>query len=95
MSDADHGAILGVSDHVIATLIEDEFVLLDSRHGTFFSLGGAGVQIWQILAAGGATREDVVSRLVQAFDAEEARVRLDVEMLLRHLSDHGLLQSQS
>jgi hypothetical protein len=71
--------------------IDGEIVVLEGRSSTYLTANQSGAVIWQGLA-GGATREELVDRLVGAFDIERKRAAVDVDAFLAELSGKGLLQ---
>ena len=61
---------------------------------TPFALEGSAAVVWQtIFEAGGITLEQLLADLYAAFDADEDRIRDDVERLVDDLIARGLLES--
>lgn len=70
--------------------IDDEIVLLDGRQATYLSTNGSGTLLWRALAAG-ATREQLVTTLVDAYGIDERRATADADDFVAALSSQGLL----
>ena len=70
--------------------VEGEIVGLDLRGSTYFALNRTASALWPSLSEG-ATREQLVSRLCSAFDADQASASRDVDVFLDSLRDRGLL----
>jgi hypothetical protein len=75
---------------VLFRQLEEEAVLLDTAHGTYFGLNAVGTSAWTLLA-GGATLEEAVTALLAAFDAPRERVWPDLLALVRDLARHELV----
>jgi Coenzyme PQQ synthesis protein D (PqqD) len=70
--------------------IDDEIVLLDGRQATYLSTNGSGTLLWRALADG-ATREQLVSLLVDAYAIDERRATADADEFVALLASKGLL----
>ena len=68
----------------------DEVIALDHRSGRYLSSNAAGSALWQLLAKG-ATREELVERLISRFDVSREHAAEDVDAYLLRLEDAGLL----
>jgi hypothetical protein len=79
---------------VLCQELDGETVLLDLASGSYYSLGGTGSRIWELLAAGGAP-EDIVARLVEEYAAPPEQIARDVDGLLTELERHGLVQPKA
>ena len=53
--------------------VDDEIVILEGRGSTYMSVNSSGVLLWHLLAAG-ATRDQLIAALVEAYgiDADDA-----------------------
>ena len=71
--------------------IEGEIVALDGRASEYIAVNRTGAALWPDLLAG-ATREDLVARLVESFDVEEATAGRDVDAFLDVLRERDLLE---
>jgi len=80
-----------VSEHVEWRAIEDEVVVLDLRTELYLSFNDTGAVLWGGLAEG-ATSDEMVERLVTAFDVEETAAREDVMAFLGELLERGLIE---
>jgi hypothetical protein len=80
-----------VSGDVVTRSLAGEAVLLDLASGTYFGLDEVGTRIWQLLGEHGAA-EPVVAALLDEYDVDEARVRADLDRLVRELQEKGLVR---
>ena len=65
-------------------------VALDLRESRYLAVNRTGKLLWAALAEG-TTRDDLVDRLVDAFDIERARAEHDVDAFTAELDSRGLL----
>jgi hypothetical protein len=72
--------------------IDDEVVALDVESATYLSANASGRLLWRSLSEG-ATREELVSCLVDEFEIDAERAGADVDAFLAELSKRGLLES--
>lgn len=72
--------------------IDDEVVALDMETATYLSANASGRLLWRALAAG-ATREELVSCLVDEFEIDAERAAADVDTFIAELSERGLLEN--
>jgi hypothetical protein len=70
--------------------VDGEVVALDERAAVYLAANPAGALLWRALAAG-ATRDELVAELVDAYGIDAARARADTDAFLRELSSRGLL----
>lgn len=70
--------------------IEDEVVAVDTVTSTYLSANGSGLLLWRELARG-ATHDELVSRLVDAYGIDRERASGDVDQFVEDLSTQGLL----
>jgi Coenzyme PQQ synthesis protein D (PqqD) len=82
---------LTFADSVRLAADEHGAVLLDSRGGQMYGLNPAAAIFCAALAEG-ASREKATQAVFDAFDAEEAVIRADLEQLVAELRDRNLLR---
>lgn len=70
--------------------VEGELVALDLRESRYLAINRSGRVLWAALAEG-ATRDQLVERLVQAFGIEHARAAADVDAFTAELESRDLL----
>lgn len=70
--------------------IDAEIVVLDGRDATYLTVNGSGALLWRLLAAG-ATREQLVGALLDAYDVAEPAAAVDTDKFLQTLAEQGLL----
>jgi hypothetical protein len=56
-----------------------------------FVMTELGGQIWQMLE-GGATKEEIITALLEEYEVEESRLRADVEDFLQRMIDKNLIE---
>lgn len=71
-------------------VVDGEVIAIDLRSGRYLGLNGSGAGLWELIAAG-ATREELVERLVRDYGIDRARARRDVDALLADLVARTLL----
>lgn len=72
--------------------IDDETVLLALDSSTYMGVNHTGTQLWPAMVEG-ATRAELVGRLVSRFDVDEQRAAEDVEAFVQACRDLGLLEA--
>jgi hypothetical protein len=70
--------------------VEGELVALDLRESRYLAINRSGQVLWAALAEG-ATRDELVERLVEAFDIEVGHAAADVDAFTAELESRGLL----
>jgi hypothetical protein len=65
-------------------------VALDLRESRYLAVNRTGKVLWEGLADG-ATRDDLVERLVDTFGVDRARAETDVDTFTAELESRGLL----
>ena len=76
---------------IIDETIDNEVVVVDLYRGSYFSIRGAGVDIWQLLTEP-TTPEGVVTRIATRFGRPEADISAAVQRFVSELDGHGLLK---
>lgn len=76
--------------HVVHETIDAETILIHLGTGTYYSLDGAGSEIWQLLAAG-ASRETVMACARDRYLGDPVEVELEVAGLIDELLREELL----
>lgn len=71
--------------------VGDEVVVLDLDETVYLTLNTSGAVLWDVLAEG-ATREELVQRLVADFGIDEQRAATDVDDFLRRCAAERLLE---
>ena len=73
---------------VMATVLDDEIVLLDARTGEMFTLNETGAIVWQAVELG---VDAICERVCTEFDIDAASARSDVDELVTDLVQRGLI----
>ncbi len=81
---------IAIPDDVVVRDLAGEAVLLHLGTGTYFGLDSVGTRIWHRLAEHQST-ESIVPLLLQEFDVDEHKLRLDLDALVAQLLEQGLL----
>jgi len=79
---------------VIARIVGERTILIDSASGQCFGLDGAGARMWQLLLECESI-ESAVDKLVAEFDADTTTVARDLRKLVGALSRHHLIEVAS
>jgi len=82
--------VLRLREEVEWRLVEGEVLALDMASQTYLSANRTGAVVWSALADG-ATREELVARLVAVFDVSENAASADVDAFLGALRARGML----
>ena len=92
MSDSPSSQRLQVNrPSIIDETIDGEVVAVDLQQGSYYSIRGAGVQIWRSLAEP-STPEGVVTLVAEHFGRPEDQVTEAVRSFIADLNGHGLLK---
>jgi hypothetical protein len=70
--------------------VEGELVVLDLRESRYLAINRTGRALWGTLVEG-ATRDQLVDRLVDGFDVERNQAAADVDAFTAELESRGLL----
>ena len=73
--------------------VEGELVALDLRESRYLAVNRTGRVLWAALAEG-ATRDQLIERLVEAFGIERARAAEDVDAFTAELESRDLLMRE-
>ena len=80
------------ADAVAWREVEGDVIALGLATSAYFGTNASGSLLWKQLAEG-ATREQLVEELVQAFGIDADRAGADVDAFVGELRDRGLLAS--
>jgi Coenzyme PQQ synthesis protein D (PqqD) len=80
-----------VDPQVVFQEVDGELLLLHIERGQYFSLDGVGARVWRLLREHDGNLEGVLSTLLTEFDIDETTLRRDVDALLGHLREAGLV----
>ena len=85
------GRRIKLSPDVLFQLLRDESVLLDLNNEQYIGLDPVATRIWQLLTENGDV-EDVVKKMLQEYDVDEARLYKDLASFIADLSSQGLVE---
>jgi len=71
--------------------IDGEVIMIHLLIGTYYSLGGAGADLWTHLV-NGRGREETLALLEQRYDAEPGFIAETVDSLVKRLAEEELLE---
>lgn len=71
---------------------DDEVLAVDGDFKSYASTNATGRVLWQALAVG-ASREELVQRLVDEFGIDRVRAAQDVDAFVAELETHGFLEA--
>lgn len=80
-----------VTDHVSFNRVEGDIILMDTRHGKYFSLDEVASLIWEVVADTGS-QDHAVKAILERYDIDEETVRQDVDEALSLWHEKGFLQ---
>jgi hypothetical protein len=83
---------LRLRDDLVWRSAGEEIVALDGEPGRYVSTNAAGGLLWRALAEG-ASREELVRRLVAEFAIGVGQAEQDVDAYLAELEETGLLEA--
>lgn len=86
--------VLRPSAAAMGAQVEDEVIIFEREHDRFFGVRGAAVRIWALIDEDAHTADDIVRRLCDEFDADEATIRRDVLELIGKLAEHHLVETR-
>ncbi len=78
------------TDRFTETTIDDEAVVMDLESGSFFSLSGSALAIWELID-GTRDKAAVLAALRQVYAAPEADLVADVDQFVGDLAAAGLV----
>ncbi|MEQ9318654.1 MAG: PqqD family protein [Polyangiaceae bacterium] len=81
---------LTVPGEVLSQVLEGEAVLLDLDKGRYYGLNDVGSAAWSRIHEG-ITVGELRRFLLERYEVEEERLRLDLDTLVRDLADRGLV----
>lgn len=81
-----------ISEETVARDLGGEAIVLDLNTNTYFGLNAVGTRIWHLLGEHCST-DAVVPLLLQEFDVDESRLRLDLDSLVQQLLKNKLLSA--
>lgn len=79
------------SNHVEATQLDDEWVILHTDTFTVTKLNGIGGFCWDLLSQA-QTVDSLIQKILDQYDTTEAESKIDIENYLTNLLHFGLIQ---
>ena len=76
---------------VVHQTIDGEVIIIQFDTGIYYSLAGAGAEIWALLTSG-CSIDEIVSRLEQLYDADPGELRITIERLVEQLAQEDLIE---
>lgn len=85
---------LRVPNDVVFRDLAGEAVMLNLTTGVYFGLDTVATRMWHLIAECGST-ETVLEVLLTEYEVEEARLRHDLDNLIRQLLEKGLITTDA
>jgi hypothetical protein len=76
---------------VVHETIDGEVIIIQLDRANYYSLAGAGAEIWRLICAG-LPPATIAGRLEAAYQSDNGRIAADLEELLARLREEGLVQ---
>lgn len=76
---------------VLASEFGSEYVLLNLKNGTYYSLDNVGADVWKLVQTPLSVGA-ICDRLVCLFEVDPDTCRRDVVNLIKELADNGLVE---
>jgi hypothetical protein len=76
---------------VLFRLVGDEGVLLNLRTQRYLGLNPVGTRVWTILEQG-ATIQSAYDMLLQEYEVDPSKLRLDLDLFIGQLVEHELVE---
>lgn len=77
---------------IAAKVLDGEAIMIDLAKGIYYSLGGIGGRIWELIESERSPAE-IAATIGDEFDVAGDRARSDVERILRELLSEGVIRS--
>lgn len=81
-----------ISSDVVHEAVDGEVIAIDLGSGSYYSVAGSGLAIWELLTQG-ATETEICETLMAMFDADAETIRGEVGTLLEKLVESRLAVS--
>lgn len=75
---------------VVHETIDGEVIIIQLERGVYFSLGGTGTEVWELLGRGLSTGA-IVAELAERYETERQTVASAIEPVLAQLIEEGVL----
>ena len=79
---------------LIREQFDEEVVIVDLDTGSYYSLSGAGGEVWSAIEAGTPVA-GIARQLIAAYNAEPAEIEASLGRLLEELQAEGLITPQA
>ena len=79
------------ADNTVHTDVEDTLVVLAPATAEFFALNPVAARVWELVADGPVSDDDLVSRLLDEFEVEPERCRASVAEFLTNAVAAGIV----
>ena len=91
-----HGSVsewqkLTTCEGVVSVDVDGETVLLNVANGIYYGLSALATEAWRAIRDG-ATQQVLHSYLLQSYDVEPERLRVELSAFLESMLEHGILR---
>lgn len=85
-------AVYKPSEQVVIAECDNEAVLFHIGNGVYYGLDEVGSEVWSMLGEG-RVLDEIVRKLLERYNADEGRLRSDVQRLLNDLQREELIEA--
>jgi hypothetical protein len=82
---------LKIAGDIRFVVIEDQAILLDSKHGIYLGLDEIGTAIWHKIEDG-ATLDEICDRLFKEYEVSRDVLACDIQTFVGQLKEKGLIE---
>ncbi len=79
---------------IIREQFDEEVVIVDLDTGSYYSLSGAGGEVWSAIESGTSTAR-IVQQLIASYEADATEIEASLGRLLEELQTEGLITPQA
>lgn len=79
-----------IGPEIVHETVDGEVIAIDLANGSYYSLAGSGLTVWELLGRG-ATEAEVYEALAAEYDGEKAEIASAVTALFEGLREHALI----
>ncbi len=79
------------ASHVAWRKVDGEAVILDVDTAVYYSLGGVGLRIWELVGKK-VSPAKIIKTLAEEYEADPKRIARDVEALLKKLKKEAMIE---
>ncbi len=81
-------------DAVRWRVVDGEAVLIHVKTTFYYSLNATGTAVWELLAEGDRSLDELVEAVAARFERDPSKVRSDVELFLEQMTKEELVEAR-